>query len=280
MFKAAQQPWVILEGTNHHLTAHNRHCHSKIQWLLQHLQSKVILWNPSGFFLVRNTQRLYNRVVPLQPSTTISVGRLHRRPVPGTVSLHAGNRSIRHWCYQGPSETNPASCPVPLQPTHEPCRAPAPAFFSSHLGSPTLQRDGGDRLSSWPCLGSTDVTHVTLLEEHLQAVKKGKWRGEHGGTPRQRMQHPNGPQEQDKSQSHCPTAPVTLVAPRPRVLKDCNTCGITILCSARLNCSSSSDTSNSNHSHGYTLLLWQAKGPLSSAFYTFSTSYTKVSTHY
>lgn len=41
-----------------------------------------------------------------------------------------------------------------------------------------LQRDRGDRPSSQPCLGSTDVIRVTLLEEHLQAVKNGKSGGE------------------------------------------------------------------------------------------------------
>lgn len=76
------------------------------------------------------------------------------------------------------------------------------------------------------------------------------------------MQHLTSPREQDKSQRHCPPAPITLLAACPRVLKDHDSCSITILCSVRQNFSSS-DTSNSNHTHGYPLLPRQTRGPLS-----------------
>lgn len=56
---------------------------------------------------------------------------------------------------------------------HEPCRALALAFSSSH----TPQWDGEGQ-AILPSPASTDITRVTLLEEHLQAMTKEKDRRE------------------------------------------------------------------------------------------------------
>lgn len=105
-----------------------------------------------------------------------------------------------------------------------PC--PGPCFLLWPPGQPhAAARQRGQAVL--PALPGQHRRHTcdATWRASTSCEKRKERRGEHGGAPRQRMQHPDGPQEQDKSQSHCPTAPVTLLAPRPHVLKDCNTCG-------------------------------------------------------
>lgn len=95
------------------------------------------------------------------------------------VSLHAGNRSIRHRCYRRLSEPNLASCPVPFQPTQEPCRALAPS--PSHPGGPTPQWDRGGQ-AVLPALPGQHRHHTCdyLRSIHKPWKKKGaeerEWR--------------------------------------------------------------------------------------------------------